>query len=143
MGNLESWTYMHTYVPTSPVFCVLHVSRLFVLQFNSTLASPVVVRFPTAHSPLSSQLFSKIVRADYPPIDNTLYNEHFGNLVAHLLIPDPNLRPKITVVSGCARCRFFFFSLCRPCFPPVILCCCMHGCLACVGKVRAKVDSFC
>lgn len=47
----------------------------------------------------SQQLFNKIVRADYPPIDNTLYNEHFGNLVAHLLIPDPNLRPKITVVS--------------------------------------------
>lgn len=39
------------------------------------------------------------MRADYPPIDSTLYNEHFGNLVAHLLIPDPNVRPKITVVS--------------------------------------------
>lgn len=95
---------IHTYPPPQ-YFVLCMYLRLFVLQFNSTLASPVVVRFPTAHSSLSSQLFSKIVRADYPPIDNTLYNEHFGNLVAHLLIPDPNLRPKITVVSGCARCR--------------------------------------
>eukprot|EP00752_Nemacystus_decipiens_P008500 g7592.t1 len=69
-----------------------------ILYELTMLASP----FEGRHLTLKA-LFSKIVRADYPPIDSALYNEQFGNLVAHLLIPDPNLRPKITVVHPAAH----------------------------------------
>eukprot|EP00903_Cladosiphon_okamuranus_P017257 g15902.t1 len=69
-----------------------------VLYELTMLASP----FEGRHLTLKT-LFRKIVRADYPPIDNTLYNEHFANLVAHLLIPDPNARPKISVVQPAAH----------------------------------------
>eukprot|EP00904_Undaria_pinnatifida_P002660 jgi/Undpi1/12395/HiC_scaffold_5.g02067.m1 len=41
------------------------------------------------------KLFNKIVRADYLPVDRTSYSERLSNLVDHLLIPDPNIRPKI------------------------------------------------
>ena len=50
------------------------------------------------------QLFNKIVRADYLPVDRTTYSERLRNLVDHLLIPDPNIRPKIDMV------RFRFIS---------------------------------
>lgn len=46
----------------------------------------------------SIQLFSKIVRADYLPVDRTYYSERLSNLVDHLLVPDPRLRPKIDMV---------------------------------------------
>ena len=45
------------------------------------------------------QLFNKIVRADYLPVDRTSYSERLSNLVDHLLIPDPNIRPKIDMVG--------------------------------------------
>ena len=44
------------------------------------------------------QLFNKIVRADYLPVDRTTYSERLSNLVDHLLIPDPNIRPKICLL---------------------------------------------
>lgn len=54
-----------------------------------------------------TQLFSKIVRADYLPVDRTLYSERLSNLVDHLLMPDPNIRPKIDMVRMyvCAVCE--------------------------------------
>lgn len=52
------------------------------------------------------QLLSKIVHADFLPVDRTLYSERLSNLVDHLLIPDPNTRPKIDMVSW-QRFRFF------------------------------------
>lgn len=69
-----------------------------MLMFHLLLCLQLLSLFTVYAVPDGSQLFSKIVRADYPPIDSTLYNEYFGNLVAHLLMPDPDLRPKITLV---------------------------------------------
>ncbi|CAM9158866.1 unnamed protein product, partial [Scytosiphon promiscuus] len=48
-------------------------------------------------------LFSRIVRAEYRPLDNSMYSERLSNLVAHLLMPDPAVRPPITMVQPAAH----------------------------------------
>lgn len=92
------------------------------------------------------QLFNKIIRADYMPVDRTYYSERLSNLVDHLLVPDPRMRPKIDMVrrlsnlvlgagaivrhaenrhqrmdflEGVCPCSFFFFFGALP--APVLL----------------------
>lgn len=51
------------------------------------------------HAVLGVKLFRRIVRAEYRPLGNSMYSERLSNLVAHLLMPDPAVRPPITMVS--------------------------------------------
>ncbi|CAM9893981.1 unnamed protein product, partial [Choristocarpus tenellus] len=64
-----------------------------VLYELAMLTSPFASRHLTM-----DKLFHKIVRADYLPVDRTLYSQHLSNLVDHLLVPDPRSRPHIDVV---------------------------------------------
>ncbi|CAM9194534.1 unnamed protein product [Ascophyllum nodosum] len=69
-----------------------------VLYELAMLSSP----FASRHLTLD-KLFAKIVRADYLPVDRHLYSERLSNLVDHLLLPDPSIRPKIDMVQPAAH----------------------------------------
>ncbi|CAB1114721.1 unnamed protein product [Ectocarpus sp. CCAP 1310/34] len=51
-------------------------------------------------------LFRKIVQAEYPPLDCKTYSPCLTNLVAHLLMPDPTIRPRIELVHQAAQLAF-------------------------------------
>ncbi|CBJ30013.1 putative serine-threonine protein kinase [Ectocarpus siliculosus] len=60
-------------------------------------------------------LFRKIVQAEYPPLDCKIYSPCLTNLVAHLLMPDPTIRPRIEMV----RLAWWPISSCQiPPFAP-------------------------
>ncbi|CAM9369982.1 unnamed protein product [Ectocarpus sp. 13 AM-2016] len=65
------------------------------------------LRSPFAGKHLTMKtLFRKIVQAEYPPLDCKIYSPCLTNLVAHLLMPDPTIRPRIELVHQAAQLAF-------------------------------------